>query len=177
MGKIKDPSSVKLIAGFIFRDEGLFAEASACLRRRFGKTDFESPALTFNYTDYYEKEFGTGLIRRFLGFEKPIDPGIIAEIKIFTNKVEDKFARRGCRRINIDPGYVDLSKLILATTKDYSHRIYLKKGIYAETTLIYQGKSFRECPWTYPDYRTPEYIGIFNRIRNNYALQTEKRRG
>ncbi|MFA5156269.1 MAG: DUF4416 family protein [Candidatus Omnitrophota bacterium] len=176
MGRIKNPSPVKLIAGFIFQNKNTFTNAKACLLRQFGKADFESPRLAFNYTDYYKKEIGDGLYRKFLSFEKLIDPSKLAEIKIFANRIEKKFSKDGCRRINIDPGYLDLAKLVLATTKDYSHRIYLKKGIYAEITLSYQGKDFRPLPWTYPDYQTAEYIRIFNQIRGLYARQTNLRK-
>ena len=79
------------------------------------------------------------------------------------------------RIINIDPGYLDLSKLILASTKDYKHRIYLTKGIYAEVTLFYQDKTFCPWEWTYPDYKTGEYIEIFNRIRQIYAEQIKEK--
>ena len=98
-------------------------------------------------------------------------PQQIAEIKVLTNKIEEKLSSAGKRLVNIDPGYLDLAKLILASTKDYSHRIYLGKGIYAEITLSYQGKSFQGWQWTYPDFRTTEYRNIFNQIRELYAGQ------
>lgn len=169
MGKIKKPASVKLIIGFIFQDKNIFDKALAQLARRFGKTDFISPIIPFNLTDYYKNEIGDGLSKKIVSFEKLIDPSRLAEIKILTNKIEERFAESGCRRINIDPGYIDLSKLVLATTKDYSHRIYLKKGIYAEITLSYRDKNFQALPWTYPDYKTKEYSDIFSAIRQKYA--------
>lgn len=164
-------SPVKLIIGFIFNDENILNRAKFYLERRFGKIDFESQNLSFIYTDYYEKEFGKDLLRKFISFKKLIAPDKLAEIKIFTNKIEQKLSKGIKRKINIDPGYLNLSKLVLATTKDYVHRIYLKKGIYAEVTLFYQDKMFRPWQWTYPDYRTSEYLAIFNRTRDIYAQQ------
>ena len=155
MGKINKHPPVKLIAGLIFREQDILNAAQACLRKRFGKIDFESQALAFNHTDYYQEEFGDNLLRKFVSFKKPADPQALAEIKIFTNKIEQGLSKHGCRRINIDPGYLNLSKLILATTKDYSHRIYLKKGIYAEVALFYQDKSFKPWPFNCNPKKTP----------------------
>ncbi|MBU4345787.1 MAG: DUF4416 family protein [Candidatus Omnitrophica bacterium] len=171
MGKIKAHQPVKLIVGFIFKEEGTCLKAQASLERRFGRADFQSQALDFIHTGYYEKEFGKGLKRKFISFKKLIAPHTLAKIKIITNQIEKKLSRAGIRRINIDPGYLTLAKLILATTKDYRHRIYLRKGIYAEVTLSYQGKTFCPWEWTFADYKTVEYIDIFNRIRELYAQQ------
>ncbi len=168
MGEIKTHPPVKLIAGLIFRDEDAAEKAKSSLERRFGKIDFESPVLPFLHTDYYQGEFGVNLKRQFLSFQKLIDPENLSRIKITTNKIEKRLSRDNKRRINIDPGYLDLSKLVLATTKDYSHRIYLKQGIYAEVTLFYQNREFKPSNWTYPDYRSPEYAEIFNKIRSLY---------
>lgn len=141
------------------------------MRRRFGEIDFESAVFDFSQTDYYRKEFGPGLLRQFISFKKLIPAERLSKIKNLTNKIERKLSNSGRRTVNIDPGYICLSKLVLASTKDYKHRIYLGGGIYAEITLIYQGKIF--VPWecTYPDYRSPEYIEVFNRIREEYASE------
>jgi len=171
MGKIKKHNSVKLVFGFIFKEEAVFNKAKIILERQFGKIDFQSQRLTFNHTDYYEKEFGKNLLRRFVSFKKLIPPQNLARIKIITNKIEQKLSIGQNRSINIDPGYLDLAKLVLVSTKDYKHRIYLGSGIYAEITLFYENKSFKSWDWTYPDYRTEEYITIFNQIRQMYVNQ------
>ena len=98
----------------------------------------------------------------------------LSKIKVFTNRVENKLSLNSRRQINIDPGYLDMAKLVLASTKDYKHRIYLDRGIYAEITLFYRDKTFQPWEWTYPDYRTSDYIRIFNQIRQVYAQQTKK---
>ncbi len=173
MGQIDKPLPAKLIVGFIFKDELVLGKAQTALTKRFGKIDFKSPVIEFTYTDYYEKEFGINLKRQFISFVKLIPQENLASIKTFANAIELKLAQNRKRIINIDPGYLELPKLILATTKDFSHRIYLSNGIYAETTLSYKGNTFKPYEWTYPDYRTAEYIGIFSRIREIYKKQIE----
>lgn len=171
MGEITKPCPAKLIIGFIFKEEAVFDKARSALEKKFGRIDFISSSLPFQRTDYYEKEFGKDLKRRFVSFHKLFPPHGLAKIKIITNKIEKRLSRRALRLINIDPGFLDLAKLVLASTKDYKHRLYLGRGIYAEVTLFYENKSFRPWEWTYPDYRTPEYIAIFNQIRQIYAQQ------
>ncbi len=171
MGKIISPIPVKLIIGLIFKDEEFLKISAGILRRHFGATDYESLIMPFSYTDYYQKEFGVGLKRKFLSFTKLIPSERLAAIKVLTNKIETKLSQNNSRKINIDPGYLTMAKLVLASTKDYSHRIYLDKGIFAEVTLVYQKNSFQPREWTYPDYRSEEYIRIFQEIRKLYAQQ------
>lgn len=173
MGKIKPHPRVKLIAGFIFQESSVFNKAKLLLEKKFGKIDFQTDPIQFTYTAYYEKEFGAGLKRAFISFDKLIRPEELAKIKIFTNRIEEKLARPPNRAINIDPGYLDLAKLVLASTKDFRHRIYVGGGIFAEITLFYQGKTFRPGELTYPDYRTEGYISTFNKIREIYAGQVK----
>jgi len=173
MGLIDKPLPAKLIVGFIFKDNLVFTKTQTALIKRFGKIDFKSQILEFSYTNYYEKEFGINLKRQFVSFAKLINPENLASIKTIANAIELKLAKKGKRTINIDPGYLQLSKLVLATTKDFCHRIYLNKGIYAEITLSYRGNTFKPCEYTYPDYKTAEYIKIFNRIRDIYKEQIQ----
>ena len=115
-------------------------------------------------------------MRVIVAFERLVDPALLPAIKHRTNELEWSDSIQGHRGVNIDPGYVSLSKLVLATTKDHAHRIYLKDGIYAEVTLRYQGGTFRPWPWTYPDYASAPYIAIFNHIRTQYHRQFQARR-
>ncbi|MFH1640642.1 MAG: DUF4416 family protein [Candidatus Omnitrophota bacterium] len=174
MRNIKNQKPVKLIFSFIFKEGAVYHKAKALLEKKFGEIDFESQALDFTHTDYYEPEFGKGLKRRFASFKRLILPQDLFKIKNTTNLIEKKISVKGSRKINIDPGYLDLAKLVLASTKDYNHRIYLNKGVFAEVTLFYQDKTFKAREWTYPDYRTLEYITIFNKIREIYNEQDEK---
>jgi hypothetical protein len=171
MGKSTSPAQVKLIIGLIFQNEEFLKKAEGILRRHFGAIDYESLIIPFSYTDYYRKEFGEGLKRKFLSFTKLVPSERLAAIKILTNKIETKLSQKNSRQINIDPGYLTLAKLVLASTKDYSHRIHLDKGIFAEITLVYQKNSFQPREWTYPDYRSVEYAKIFQQIREIYRSQ------
>ncbi|MFH1777267.1 MAG: DUF4416 family protein [Candidatus Omnitrophota bacterium] len=172
MGKITKPQRVKLIVGFIAQP-GVIDQVSIFLAKKFGALDYQSAVFDFDFTDYYTAEMGEILKRQFVSFQKLIRLEVLADIKIFTNNLENKFLTCGRRRINIDPGAVNLAKLILLTTKDYAHRIYIGKGIYAEVTLCFKNKTFTPCAWTYPDYRTQKYIEIFNNIRQIYGRQLD----
>jgi len=171
MGKIKVSSQVRLICGMITQDEGLFERASQRMIVEFGPIDYRSKILSFDHTDYYQAEMGPNLKRRFVSFKELIDRERLSEIKCFTNTLEEEFSEGERRQMNLDPGYLTLDKLVLATTKDYSHRIYIGRGIYAEVTLHYQNREWRPYEWTYPDYRSKEYLEIFKELRSLAATQ------
>lgn len=168
------PLPVKFIIGFIYPREEIYIKTKNILSRKFGNIDFETESFPFNYTDYYEQEMGKGLLKRFISFRKLVNPDKFAKIKSSCVKIESKFSVTGRRQINIDPGYLNEAKLILTTTKDFFHRIYLGKGIYAEVTLYYKGDNFCDFPTTYPDYRTSEYKNVFLSIRELYRRQVKK---
>ncbi len=170
MGKISSPGKVKLIAGLISNDEALLDKACRALESRLrNKIDFKSGTIDFTYTDYYNKEMGSGLKRRFVSFKNLVRLDNIAKVKVLTNRIEKRFSTAGNRAVNIDPGYVDMAKLVLLSTKDYSHRIHIGSGIFAEVTLHYKDKRFNFWPWTYPDYKSEEYASIFGIIREMYG--------
>jgi len=171
MGLVKEVSSVKLIMGMISNNKGLFEKLEKIMERKYGRIDFKSETVDFDFTDYYTREMGRNLSRKFISFEKLIHPGALAGIKLYTNKLEKRFANNSKRNINVDPGYLNEGKLILASTKDNLQRFYLKKGIYAEITLYYRNDNFEHFLWTYPDYRTQEYNGIFKQIRELFRKQ------
>jgi len=172
----KEPDDVKLICSIFSPEKSLIEKVlEEDLRKRFGDLDWISPELFFDKSRYYEKEMGWPLYRRFVSFKRLIRPDSIVSIKLFTNEVEYKYSEQGKRRVNIDPGYISLEKLVLVTGKNYAHRIYLCKGIYAEVTLIYKRGSFRPLEWTYPDYAQEEIIIYFNQIRDRYKKQLRER--
>lgn len=177
MGAIKKPQKVKLICGFLISNKNpeLFFKVLKILKEKFGNIDFESPEIDFNFTNYYKKELGDNPIRKFISFNRLIDPKELPKIKIYTNKIEIKFSKDSLRLVNIDPGYLDIAKLILASTKDYTHRIYIGSGIFAENTLFYQNDKFNPRDWTYPDYRSQIYIEIFHNIRKIYDNQIKQK--
>ena len=165
MGKILKPLKVKLFAGLIANSGSIISAAEKLLAKEFGAIDLESPVIPFAFTDYYSEEMGQNLLRKWVSFEKLSQPEDLSRIKVKTNSIEDKFSSGNKRAVNIDPGYVSLSKVVLASTKDFSHRIYLSKGIYAEITLIYKQKEFISLPWTYPDYKSETALKFLSGIR------------
>uniref|UniRef100_A0A7C2E2C8 DUF4416 family protein n=1 Tax=Ammonifex degensii TaxID=42838 RepID=A0A7C2E2C8_9THEO len=165
------PEPVKPVVGVFTREETLFAGAVEALAARLGEPDYISPLLNFDQTAYYTREMGPGLRRRIYAFPRLIDPGDLASLKRWTNQLEDTWRVGGKRQVNIDPGYLSLAKLVLATTKDNVHRIYLGDGIYAEVTLFFRKGRFHPWPWTYPDYASEEYRAIFEHIRELYRKQ------
>lgn len=173
MGEIRKHPPVKLITGIIAADTGILSSAEALLSQKFGDIDFRSETLPFDYTEYYIREMGQNLVRKFISFERLIQPETIVEVKLFTNQLEREFLYPDStrRRINLDPGYITAAKLVLASTKDHIHRIYLRDGVYLENTLYMEKKTFRPWQWTYPDYRSDKYIEIFNEIRRIYMEQ------
>jgi hypothetical protein len=165
---------VKLIVSMFGGQASLLAQAEAALVARYGPIDYASPLLPFAHTDYYAPEFGTGLQRRLAAFAELIDPGDLADVKVWTNELEQRLAQGGRRRVNLDPGYLTAAKLVLATTKDHAHRVYLREGIYAEVTLSYQGKAWRTLPWTYPDYGSPTYLRLVGELRARFMAQIKE---
>lgn len=180
MARPRAPQPVKLICGLLSGDIDLLRRARQLLVRRFGPVDLESDVWSFEETDYYEEEMGPDLKRLFLSFERPSHLDALAGIKHETNAIEEKIAEQCLaleipRPVNLDPGYVDLGKLVLATTKDRSHRIYIGQRIYAEVTLHFMNGRWQTWPWTYPDYRRAEYHEFFTRVRERLRAQRRER--
>jgi hypothetical protein len=171
MGIAQAPRPVKLIVSAFGPGDALLQEALQRLVAAYGAADLQSELLPFAHTDYYAAEFGPGLVRRIWSFEPLIDPGALAAIKVRTNELEQGWVDDGRRQVNLDPGYVSLAKLVLATTKNHGHRIYLRDGIYAEVTLRYRAGAYHPWPWTYPDYATEAYCALFGEIRRRYVAQ------
>jgi len=167
---------VKLFTGFFSSDTGIFPEVKKCLEKKFGTVDLESPAIDFHHTEYYEKEFGKKLKRIFFSFSELQPLEKIYKAKLITGEIEKKFCDAGRRRVNLDPGYIDMAKLVLFTTKDYSHRLYLGENIYGEVTLKFEKGVFAAWPWTYPDYKTREYTDFFMKVRGIYHEALKKKR-
>lgn len=164
MADVREVEKVKLFVGMLSNDVGLFDEAKKELH--FGNVIFESEVFDWDFTKFYEKEMGSGLKRKFVFFDRLIEPDEIAEIKLKTNEIEKKFAEKGNRRINLDPGYLAESKVVLASVKDFSHKIYISNGIYGDVVLRYRNDSFEPFEHTYPDFKSKEYTEMFNKVRN-----------
>lgn len=174
MGKITRKEKVKLFCGLIGRTEKTISQSINELKKKLGPVDIMSEAIPFSFTDYYKTEMGENLLRQWIGFEKLIPPEKLSEIKALSNKLEDGFTSGLKRMVNIDPGYLTLANVLLASTKDFSHRIYIGGGIYAEITLIYRHKEFTFLDWTYPDYKSVTALSFFEKLRNKYKAQIAK---
>jgi len=171
MGKIKKHFPVKVFCGLIYRDDRLILEVEKKLSGKWGNIDFYAGPFPFDFTDYYKGEMGEDLKRSFVSFSEIVIPEKLWEWKIFTNRIEEEFSSDGKRRVNIDPGYIDLSKVILLSTKDFYHRIYVGNGIYAEVTMHFSKGKYQFFQWTYPDYKTENYLKFFENLRKIYSKQ------
>ncbi len=169
MAEAKEFTKCALVMGVLSTAEERHGELIEVLEQSFGPVHTESIHMDFSFTDYYDIEMGGRPVRYLLLFENLVNPSLLADIKTKTNSLELLFAdKSGNRRINLDPGTLSLANFILATCKDRSHRIPLRDGIYAETTLIYQNRDFQRLPWTYADYSSDEVRAILRDFRSTY---------
>lgn len=175
MGRIKKPLPGKLILSVIYSSLGAMNDAIIDIEKKFGHVEFETDEIDFLHTTYYREEMGDNLKRKFFAFSRLIERDQLPSIKTWTNKLEEKYGENVgdfvFRKVNLDPGIITPANLVLATTKDYAHRIYMRDGIFAEVTLIYERKKFRSLPWTYPDYTEPEALEFFTRVRETIKEQ------
>lgn len=179
MGTIRSPLPVKLFLGMLSPEPELFTECTAIFSREYGQVDLESDVMPWKTSDYYEDEMGKTVFRKFIFFREALDPALLSSIKRLANSVEERFLSGTGpkkRRINIDPGYVTEAKVVLASTKDFAHRIYVGDGIYAEVTLRYgsRERSFTALDHTYFDFREDRYRELFNRARNLLRITLER---
>ena len=163
-----DPDPVKLFVGVLHSDDAPLEKAVQMLTGEYGPVDYRSEPVPFDITDYYQDEMGEPIQRVFLSFQRLIDPGALAQIKIRTNEIEDELAIDGKRKVNLDCGYMDICKVVLASAKYNGQKIYLGKGIYADPTLHYKKGHFRPYTWSFPDFKTGDYEKFFLRIRELY---------
>jgi hypothetical protein len=179
MGFSRPARPVKLIAALLGEDVDLIRRARYMLSKRYGPVDLESSIEPFRETQYYAAEMGTDLKRCYMSFENLVRPERLADIKRDTNAMEeqmkaDTLSSAVLRPVNIDPGYVDLGKLVLATTKDQPFHVYIGSGIYAQLTLHYRAGGWQTWPWTYPDYAKDETRGFFGRVRDVFLEQRRR---
>jgi len=176
MGSVRPPKQAKLFCGLLSGDVDLLAELRRRLAKQLGPMEAVSEIWPFDCTDYYRDEMGDDIKRQFVVFEELFSVERLPEVKRLTNALEERFTEdlgspAGIRPVNLDPGYLTLSKLVLATTKDYAHRLYVQAGIYAEVTLRYESGDWRPWPWTYPDYAADTYHPFFRQVREAYKRQ------
>lgn len=174
MATLRPFQSVKLVFGVLSVDQSLHQRLFKMVEELFGPIESVTDAVPFDYTDYYDEEMGDHPIRFFIVCRNLIDPGRLAECKIRSNGIEAEFSVEGKRRINLDPGLLSAHNLILATTKNRSHRIPLANGIYGEITLMYRDKAFCGFPWTYADYASEPFKAFFASLRASYMKQLKQ---
>ena len=168
------PKPAKLIIGIFTQEKKIIGNLVPAFASMFGKIDLVSPWLPFNFTTYYETEMGSPLVRRVFAFKKLIEQDNLAGVKAATNRIEQTYLQSEKRRVNIDPGYILSERVVLASGKNFNHRIYVGDGIYADLTLIYQKGNFQKLPWTYPDYADHAMLNFLEQVRNKYLLDVKK---
>ncbi len=173
--KPTEPMPVKLICGVLYSDDDLLRTAKEMLEKIFGHIDYTSTIFPFDVTDYYIQEMGTPIYRLFYSFRNLINPKELARIKIECNNIEEQLAVGEHRKVNIDPGYMDYDKLVLASAKYNAHKIYLDLGIYADLTLTYRRGHFIPSQYCFPDFNNGVYEKEILFIRAKYKGQLRKR--
>ncbi len=169
MGTISTPSPVLLILAAFSRHAVVLDWARERAEAEWGPVALASERFAFDATDYYEASMGGGILKCFFAFERLVDPAVLVERKLQTNRWESEYAESGAnveaRPLNLDPGYLTPAKLVLASTKDHAHRLYLSRGIYAEVTLFYKHRQWQSRDWTFTDYRRADYQQFFTACR------------
>jgi hypothetical protein len=169
MGEITPPTDVLLLLAAFSRHAVALEWAQKKAIDVWGPIAAASEPFSFAETEYYEPTMGPGLAKCFWAFERRIDPAELVEVKLQTNAWEAEYAKqadhREARPLNLDPGYLTPAKLVLASTKDHAHRLYLARGIFAEVTLSYKNRHWQAHPWTFPDYRRADYQAYFSQCR------------
>ena len=175
MWELKKPKPAKLIIGILAADQQCLSVAVEALGAGFGEIDLVSDFWAFTQTDYYKSQTGENILRQFVSIVKLFDPGKLAKIKHKANRLEQKLTGQIAhdlpRPINLDPGLISPSKLVLATTKNFSHRIYIGKKMYAEVTLMFGKGAWQSFPHTFPDYKQQCYFDFFNKVRTRLLEQ------
>ena len=172
MGTVHPPAQVKLFCALLVAPIISVHAIETVLVQTYGAMVLRTTPTPFTHTTYYEREMGPDLTRLYIAFDPLISIATLAAVKHTTNRLEAMWSTAlGQRRINVDPGYLDLAKVVLASTKDHSHRLYIGDGIFAEVTLRYQRHAFQPWEWTYPDYREPATLAFFHQLREIYKAQ------
>lgn len=176
MAKAGTYTKAALVIGLLSSADEQLESLLLVLKNQFGPLLEQRGPFDFSYTTYYDQEMGSSIKRYFFLFEQLVEPTQLAQIKVTTNEIEEQFAQEGKRIFNLDPGLLSGGNFILATTKNYSHRIALNYGIYGEVTLIYRHKEFQSLTWTYPDYQSETVRSLLLEYRALYLSQLKRER-
>jgi len=172
---IRNPIPVKMICGITYAPDVSLDPVIQKLEKSFTPVEIRSSVFDFSsFTSYYEDEMGQGLSKLFVCFQGLYDPIFLAESKVKTNEIEDEWSCKSKRRVNLDPGYITAAKLVLATTKDFAHRIYIGRGIYGDVQYRFRQGRFDPSRWTYPDYQTDLAMTFFQQVRQLFIKQEKE---
>lgn len=163
----REPKPVLLFTGILFSESVSINDLLSLLYKEFGDTIYESILMHFIWSDYYENEMGPKLRRLFLVYKTPFNRENLPDIKRRADELEALFLKDGKRTVNIDPGLICLENVELATNKGFSHRVYLRDGVFVEVTLFYKNDTYQPIEyWTYPEYRSTHMLEFFNTARS-----------
>jgi len=175
LAKPQDVDPVKLFVAALWAEPDPLQKALEMLRGHWGETDFEGADYPFDMTDYYESEMGQGLKRRLVSFRRLAAPDCLSSAKHISNAIEERLSRENGRTINLDVGYLDHNKIVLASFKGAGQKIYLINGVWADMVARYRGGKYSPFEWTYPDFRDGRYDQELNRMRQIYLEQLRNR--
>ncbi len=174
MSRPQKPKPAKLVIGIFLKEKSFIIPVAKALTENLGPIDMVSAWFPFKFTTYYESEMGASLFRRMLVFETLIEQDALAEIKLITNDIELEYSKNSKRMVNLDPGYMLHERFVLASGKNFSHRIYIGRRIYADLTLIYTKGRFHTLPWTYPDYTEQNMLIYLEQVRKKYVTDLKQ---
>lgn len=166
---------VKLFLGFLYSTNGPIEEAIQAIDLEIGKIDYRSSAFPFDQTDFYKEEMGEGLQRIFVSIERWIHPGELIGVKKTVGLIEDRFRVNGKRTVNIDPGYLDFTKVVLASHKTGGQKLYIQDDVFIDLVLYYHKNRYEPLPWSFPDFKSGIYDGVWNEIRSIYKKERRTR--
>lgn len=166
MSRRRVPPPATLLLSVIYRDEGAFEAAARRLAERIGPAGRIAGPFPFDFTDYYRREMGGPLVRRFIVGAATVARDALPGIKASAEAVEAELAAGGRRTVNIDPGLLTEENVVLATGKNYAHRVYLRDGVFADLALVFRDGAYRPLPWTYPDYASEPVRSFLEEVRD-----------
>jgi hypothetical protein len=162
--------------GVLTSNPAIISETRQLIESVHGPIDLVSDLFSFSVTDYYDAEMGSNLLRAFLCLETLIDPGNLVRLKYFCTEIEERFKQNGRRIINLDPGYMDYHKIVLASFKYGGFKIYLSEGVYGDMTLYYSKGRFFPFDWGFPDFRQGLYDRFLLRVRQLYKDKLKRKK-
>jgi hypothetical protein len=172
----QQPEPVKLFVAVLWANAAARDEACARMTNHWGAIDYGGGDHLFDVSDYYEPEMGASLQRRFIAFERLVGPEILIEAKLTCNQIEEALAEAQGRRVNLDVGYLDHNKIVLASAKGAGQKIYLGQGIYADLVARYARGRYQPFEWSFLDFKSGRYDAEFAALRGRYLQQLREAR-